>query len=90
MKKFIILLISVLFLTSCAEKKTFTRKNGTSFTAQPYGWMNQEKEIDNVVYDVCAGNVILSIVFSETIVVPVILTGTGLWEPIEYNEPVED
>lgn len=87
MKKILsfLLLLSVI-LTSCADSKDFQKKNGTTFTAQPYGWANTTDKKDNVEYQLSKGGIALSIIFSETIVVPVVITGWYLFEPINYNE----
>lgn len=73
-------------LTGCAEKKTFKKADGTEFTAKPYGWMTKDKEIEGVDYELCTGNIVLSVIFGETVVAPVLLTGLELWEPVSYNE----
>lgn len=39
------MLAVALMLSSCAEKKTFKKCDGTSFVASPYGWANKEKQI---------------------------------------------
>ena len=90
MKKIIICAaIAAMLFTSCAEKKTFKKADGTDFIANPYGWMNKEKEIEGVEYDICTGNIILSVIFSETVVAPILLTGLEIWEPVSYTEPKE-
>ena len=40
-----------------------------------------------VEYDICTGNIVLSVLFCETVVAPVLLTGLELWEPVSYTEP---
>ena len=89
MKKVTILmaLVSLILFTSCADSQTFRKSDGTEFVANPYGWMDKEKEIEGVQYELCTGNVVLSIIFGETIVAPVLLTGLELWEPVSYVEP---
>ena len=90
MKKLIMIMaiaITSIAMIGCAEKKTFKRSDGTEFTAHPYGWMDKEKEIEGVEYDICKGNVALSIMFCETVAAPVLLTGLELWEPVSYTEP---
>lgn len=82
------LLLGVLF-TSCAEPKTFKDSSKNEFTAEPFGWANEAKKIDTVVYEVSAGNVALSIIFSETVVVPVYLTGWALYEPVRLKNATE-
>lgn len=88
MKKVTLMMLAVaLMLSSCAEKKTFKKCDGTSFVASPYGWANKEKQIDGVDYEINVPNLILSMIFSETIVCPLVLTGVELWEPVNYTEP---
>lgn len=89
MKKVLCLLACVCLLFGCADNKVFTKKDGSQFVACPYGWMNQDAKIDGVEYETCTGNVIFSIVFSETIAAPLLLTGLELYEPVAYNEPKE-
>lgn len=88
MKKiFIFAVILTVLLSGCAKSKTFKRSDGTEFTARPYGWMDRnDYRIDGVEYDVCTGNVVWSIVLSETIVGPFLITGVGLYEPVSYSE----
>lgn len=74
-------------LTGCADSKTFKKSDGTEFTVKPYGWMDKDEAIDGVNYELCKENLVLSVLFSETIAAPVLLTGLELWEPVSYNEP---
>jgi len=41
-----------------------------------------------VYYRVSAGNIVWSILCSETLLVPVILTGWYLWEPVDLKENI--
>lgn len=90
MKKFIVIMISLIALTvmftSCADSKTFTDNKGTEFTAEPYGWATTDTKIDTVVYKPNAGNIVLSILFCETVVVPIWLTGWELYEPVRLKD----
>lgn len=86
---FLCLILASLF-TSCAEPKTFKDKSGNQFTAEPFGWANENSQMkDTVVYEVNAGNIIFSIIFSETVIVPVILTGWQLYEPVRLKDSNE-
>ena len=91
MKKLMMILavaIASIAMISCADSKTFKKADGTEFTAQPYGWMDKnDYKIDGVQYEVCAGNVVWSILTAETVVGPILLTGVGLYEPVSYVEP---
>jgi hypothetical protein len=44
--------------------------------------LKPEAEAPGVRYEVCWGNVFWSVILCETIVVPVILVGWYLWEPV--------
>lgn len=76
----------ILLFTCCADSKTFEKADGTKFTAEPYGWMNTSRKIEGVKYDINAGNLVWSILLSETLVVPVLLTGEAFYEPVAYEE----
>lgn len=87
MKKLIILIMSALMICSCAEPKRFRKQDGTVFTAEPYGWANyQTKAIKGVKYEINIPNVVLSTIFAETIIAPVLITGYNIFEPMSYVE----
>ena len=87
MKKLIILIMSALMICSCAEPKKFRKQDGTVFTAEPYGWANyQTKAIKGVKYEINIPNVVLSTIFAETIITPVLITGYNIFEPVSYIE----
>jgi hypothetical protein len=79
MKKISGLLLLCLMTLSCADSKEFTI-DGKQVTVEPYGWLEDTKN-DSVNYRLSTGNIVLSVIFSETVVVPIYLTGTGLYEP---------
>ena len=88
MKKCILFVaMAAMLVASCAESKTFKKSDGTEFTAQPYGWMNKEKAIDGVEYELCSGSIVGSVLLSETLVAPILFTGLDLWQPVSYVEP---
>lgn len=85
MKKLIVLLglVMVLF-ASCAESKVLTvnvKDIPTQATFEPIGWANLDEKNPDITYKVSVGNVVWSVLFCETIIVPVILTGWYLFEP---------
>lgn len=80
MKKLLFILLCFT-LASCADSKTFVIDN-KEVEIQPYGWFDMEAKHDSIQYKVCAGNVIWSVILSETIFVPILLTGDQLWEPV--------
>ena len=74
-------------ICSCAEPKRFRKQDGTVFTAEPYGWANyQTKAIKGVKYEINMPNVVLSTIFAETIITPVLITGYNIFEPVSYIE----
>lgn len=75
-----VLLLSIV-LTSCADSKDFVI-DGKEVTIEPYGWFDLEAKHDSIVYRVNTGNVVWSIVGVETIILPIVLTGNSLYEPI--------
>ena len=81
MKKVLLLLITMLSIVSCADSKEFTIDN-KEVTVKPYGWFDTTQVNDSINYRINTGNVVLSMVFSETVIVPVLITGTELWEPV--------
>ena len=82
----------MMIFIGCAEDRTFyleesNEHNIKSIHATPYGWATHEtRKNKNVVYEVCLGNVIWSIVGFETIFVPVWLTGWEIYEPIKLKD----
>lgn len=87
MKHLIILLMSALMICSCAESKKFRKHDGSIFTAEPCGWANYHtRKVEGVKYEINALNLVLSIVFAETIIAPVLITGYDLFEPVFYIE----
>jgi hypothetical protein len=90
MKKILFLFLLSFLMFSCAEQKTFTNSKNEEFIAKPYGWANEESQkIDTVVYEINAGNAILSILFSETIIAPLYLTGWEIYEPVRLKNKNE-
>lgn len=58
--------------------------NGIKY--EPYGLVNeQELKSDSIRYEVPTSNIVLSIVFSETFVVPGYIIGWELYEPKEIK-----
>lgn len=81
MKKTLLIALLGLTMFSCADSKEFTIDN-KQVKVEPYGWLNSETQNDSIKYRVNVPNIALSIIFSETIIVPIYLTGTELFEPV--------
>lgn len=79
-----------MLLASCANSKRFKDANGNSFVAETYGWADYDtQKVPGVRYEVSTGSVVWSVIFSETMVIPIWLTGWDLYEPVDYA-PVKD
>lgn len=81
MKKLFLAVIVTLMFISCSEEKTI-KINGKDTIVQPYGLFNPEEKNDSVIYKVSVPDVVLSIVFSETIAVPIVCVGWFIYQPI--------
>lgn len=96
MKKIFTFMCLLLIMASCATPKTFnlSERNPNGETVvydeveiEPYGIFNTGEKVPGIKYRVHPGTVILSVIFSETIVVPAILCGWFLWEPKKVTDP---
>jgi hypothetical protein len=86
--RIVLLLLAVAVLAAgCAGPQIlYNPKTEKYERVEPYGLFNQaSKKRDDVVYDISAGTVIVSIVFCETIVIPVLGVGNQLWEPVRFD-----
>lgn len=81
------LLFAVVVFSSCANPKEFVI-NDEVVTVEPYGWMTRNDENENVNYEVCIQNIVVSVIFGETIIVPIIITGLQLWQPVSIKQEV--
>lgn len=86
MKQISIILVISLLLMSCADDKVFQVKDNcnreVTLNVEPYGIFNTEDKISGIEYQTSVGNVIWSIILIETIIVPVVLIGWYLKEPV--------
>jgi hypothetical protein len=69
-----------LMLSGCAQPKNLC---GVEF--KPYGIFSSSDNNPNVNYDVSGWSVFWSIIWSETIVVPVVILGFDLYEPVSVK-----
>jgi len=81
LKNSLVLLVLLITIISCAESKDFVI-DGKKVTIEPYGWFDTEAKHDSIIYKVNTGNVVWSIVGVETIIIPIVLTGNSLYEPV--------
>jgi len=87
MKKFVAILSLVAFSFLAVGCHSSQVIDGTRY--DPIGVYHKlaepEAEAPNVRYDVSWGNVVWSVIFCETLVVPIVLVGWYLWEPAGPN-----
>ena len=78
----LLLLMFISILISCSKPITIEIDN-KQVVVEPYGWINEDAvKNDSVVYVPNAGDIVWSIVGIETIVIPIILTGYDMYEPV--------
>lgn len=74
-----------LLLSGCAQSKII---NGVQY--EPYGVINRKDERKfQVEYERKKSSVVLSILLFETIVVPFVLIGFWMYEPVKLKEGVK-
>lgn len=89
MKRIVVFLMVMMMLASCATTKEFQvtkrERNGDltpiTIEVKPYGIFNQKQERNFVTYKLSYGNIVWSVLFSQTLIVPAVLIGWYLWEP---------
>jgi len=79
MKKILVIVSVVLLLfCSCASN---LKSDGVVY--ESYGLLNKEENRNSgIQYRLCTGNLILAIIFCETIVMPIYFFGFSLYEPV--------
>jgi hypothetical protein len=70
-----------MFLTSCTSVRNINGKN-----YEPKGLFTTQEMSKDINYNVSPGNVALSIIFIETVVVPIVLIGFYLYQPIDVKD----
>lgn len=90
-KQIIIFLFIGCLLLSCADSKEFKISEKEYIYAEPYGFANKDARKDeNVIYEICFGNVVWSIIGIETIIIPVWLIGWEIYEPVKLKKCAPD
>jgi hypothetical protein len=90
MKKFIVLMICVVFILSlslygCGNNKVI---NGVEYGT--YGLLNSDdKKNPDIQYEVIWGNVFWGAFLAETIIAPIYFFGFSLWEPVGPRSPIK-
>jgi hypothetical protein len=79
-----VVLALVAGLSGCAKARTIEFSEGAR-KVEPYGLyvelFDEARKDPAVEYKLNVPDVVLSVIFSETVVVPIILCGWYLWEP---------
>ena len=79
---FIVCMVWVINTGGLAKSKDFVI-NGKTVTVKPYGLGNENaQKNDSINYELCTGNIVLSILFSETVIIPVYLVLDYLYVPV--------
>ena len=79
---FTVCLVWVINTGGLAKSKDFVI-NGKTVTVKPYGLGNENaQKNDSINYELCTGNIVLSILFSETVIIPVYLVLDYLYVPV--------
>lgn len=72
-----LLIGSLLFLSGCGEKKICGKEYSS------YGLFTLGEKDESIKYKFSFSSIFLSVVFSETLMVPVLFIGFALYEPVE-------
>lgn len=82
MKKIIAVVLICMFLTSCGNSLFFNNR-----VYKPYGLANEGSRRDyNIEYDIIWGNVFWSVIFAETVIVPLYFIGFEIMEPVAVKQ----
>lgn len=80
MKKLIILVLAAILLSSCGH----SLKGPDNKIYECYGFFDKDDiKKDNIRYELVGGNIVLCIVFFESLVVPILLLGFQTHCPVE-------
>lgn len=52
---------------------------------EPYGIFDMNIEDENIRYKTSIGNIVIGVIFIETVYVPIVLWGWYLWEPVRVK-----
>lgn len=87
MKRILLILLASVLLTACSKPKVFKLGNRSRYDEfKPYGWMDyNEHKNDSIEYEVNIADVVWSVVLSETVVAPILITGLDIMEPVRIK-----
>ena len=92
MKRLILVATLAAFvLSGCGMPLSTRLPDGSSKTYPTYGILNSDdSKSKNVCYKLSIGNLILSILFVETIIIPVYLVGFDIMNPVRLKKSPTD
>ncbi len=78
MRKLITAIVLVSLLSvGCGNSKVINGKN-----CPTYGFINSDQKCKNVAHRVVVGNVVWCILFSYTVIIPALILGLDIMEPV--------
>ncbi len=81
-KLLLVFMFSALLFSSCADSKTL-ELNSKIRTFEPYGLIDKDEfKNDSIQYKLSVGNIVWSVILSETFVAPVYFIRFQLYEPV--------
>lgn len=81
MKKLITIAMACFALAACSST---LHSNGTTY--EPKGLFSESEKSDDICYETSVGDIILGIIFIETVIAPVYLFGFDMYEPISLKK----
>lgn len=84
MRKFLMVIMMSGLLLSCGNSKTL-EINGKKEFVSPYGWFDTTDKNDCVYYKIVTGNIVGSVLSSPSFILPILITGIELWEPVSVK-----
>ena len=96
MKYISILILSIFFIISCGDSKTFCIKPMSNSlgcaeyrTYETYGFIDKDEIKDpNIEYKLVIGTLIWSVLLSGTIVAPILILGLDMYEPLKLKDSI--
>jgi hypothetical protein len=76
------LMLISLIIGGCGNDKHICTPDKTCHTYGQYGLFNLDDKNPNIKYELVVGNVVWDIILFETVIVPVVLIGWKLYEPV--------
>jgi hypothetical protein len=86
-KKIATVLLAITLATGCADNRNLNVPGKGMIEVETYGFLNEVNHVEDCVnYELSMGNVIWSVILSETLVMPVYFVGFSLYEPVSIDQ----